>query len=261
MGEAVTTPMGRTADRFESLFFPVVFLCLAAKDAYKLVRDWPKIAPALADIDVFALTSANFITVASVLMLAYLILASLLNSYLLLKRSSAPKRTPDRAVEIIVPLLATFGAMGSSLLIDLVPREMDRLLVADAYRGWTTVLGALIIAVGLVISLTAEWHLNTSFGVFVQVREPVMTGMYRFVRHPMYASYFMVNLGIFLLYPMLSYAINIVLFTTLLIIRARLEEAKLSDYSEEYRAYKERTPMIIPRFWPSKAAQRPRAKG
>jgi protein-S-isoprenylcysteine O-methyltransferase Ste14 len=182
-------------------------------------------------------------------MLVYLILSSLLNSYLLLRRSSTPKRTPDNWLELVVPLVATFGIMASSLLIDLVPKSVDRLLIPDAYRGFSTVVGGLIVFFGLVISLTAEWHLNTSYGVFVQVREPVMTGMYAYVRHPMYASYFFVNFGIFLLYPMVSYALCSLFFVSVLVFRARLEEAKLSDYSEEYRLYKERTPMIIPRLW------------
>lgn len=248
-GQAKTTPLGRFADRFESIFFPIVFLSLAGKDAYKLIRDWPMIRPALGAINPIAPSPSDFITLASVLMLAYLILSSLLNAYLLLRRSSAPKRTPDRLVEIIVPLLGTFGTIASSILIDLVPKSMDYMFISDQYRGISTIAGATIVSLGLVVSLRAEWHLNTSYGVFVQVREPVMTGMYSYVRHPMYASYFFVNFGIFLLYPTVSYGLCSIFFITVLIVRARLEEAKLSDYSEEYRAYKARTPMIIPRFW------------
>lgn len=244
--------MGRFADRFESIVFPIVFLSLAGKDLYKLIRDWPQIRPALGAIKPTAPTPGDFITLASVLMLAYLVVASLLNAYLLLRRSSQPKRTPDRWIEIVIPLLATFGAISSSLLIDLVPESIDKVFIPNEYRGISTIAGALIVSSGLVISLTAEWHLNTSFGVFVQVRDPVMTGLYSYVRHPMYASYFFVNFGIFLLHPTVGYGLCSLIFITLLIFRARLEEAKLSDYSPEYLAYKARTPMIIPRLWPTR---------
>ncbi len=238
--------MGRFADRFESYFFPVIFLCLAGKDLYKLVRDSELIQRAFAGMDLFDLGPNDFITLSSVLMLVYLVASSLLSAFLLMRRSSAPKRTPDNWREIVVPLVATFGAMGSSLLIDLVPSGIDRLILPDEARAVATVVGSAFVISGLAISITAEWHLNTSYGVFVQVREPVMTGMYAHVRHPMYASYFFVNLGIFLLYPMVSYALCSLLFMGILIYRARLEEAKLSDYSEEYRRYKEVTPMIVP---------------
>lgn len=249
-GEAATTRLGRIADRFEAVVFPVVFLLLAGKDAYKLYRDRTPIQRALSSIDPLQLTAGDFITMASVLMLVYLVLISLLSAYLLLRRSTTPKRTPDNWVEIVVPFLATFGFIGNSILIDLVPKSMDFKLIPDHLRGYATVGGALLVIAGLFIGFAAEWQLNTSYGVFVQVREPVMTGLYTFVRHPMYASYTLVNIGILLLNPMVSYLVLQMVMVSLLIYRATLEEAKLSGYSTEYAEYKARTPMLVPRLWP-----------
>jgi protein-S-isoprenylcysteine O-methyltransferase Ste14 len=248
-GQSSTTPLGLLADRFESLVFPVVFVFLAAKDAYKLQRDWPAIKPALAAINPLVPTSGDFITLASVLMLVYLILISLLSAFLLVRRSGKPKRTPDNWIEIVVPFLATFGAMANSFLIDIFPASLDVAILPASFRGAATVSGSLLVIAGLLLGFTAEWHLNTSYGVFVQVRDPVMTGLYAYVRHPMYASYFLVNVGIFLLNPMFSYLILQFFYISLLVYRARLEEAKLSDFSPEYKEYKARTPMIVPRLW------------
>ena len=255
--EARNTHLGLVADRFEAIVFPVVFVILACKDANKLYQDWPRIKPALAAIRPLAPTAGDFITLASVLMLVYLVLISLLSAFLLVRRSSRPKRTPDNWVEIVVPFLATFGVMANSFLIDVIPRSLDTTLIPDALRGPTTIAGALLVIAGLLLGFTAEWHLNTSYGVFVQVRDPVMTGLYAHVRHPMYASYFLVNVGIFLLNPVLSYLILQVVYVSLLVYRARLEEAKLSDFSPEYKEYKARTPMIIPRLWVSPARKAP----
>jgi protein-S-isoprenylcysteine O-methyltransferase Ste14 len=252
MAEAATTPLGRAADWFETAFFPFVFVGLAMKDAGVLWRDWPAILPALADIDPLDLNVGDFVTVASVLMRVYLVVISLLSAVLLLRRSGTAKRTPDNWKEIVIPILATFGVMANSLLIDFFPKSLDRMILPDSARAAATVAGSLVVLLGLWMGITAEWTLNTSYGVFVQVRDPVMTGLYAHVRHPLYASYFLVNLGIFLLNPVLSYLILQVAYLSLLIYRARLEEAKLSDYSDEYREYKERTPMIVPRLWVAK---------
>jgi protein-S-isoprenylcysteine O-methyltransferase Ste14 len=250
-GEAATTQLGRIADRFETMVFPIVFLLLAGKDAYKLYRDRVHIQRALASIDLPRLTPSDFITLASVLMLVYLVLISLLSAYLLLRRSTSPKRTPDNWIEIVVPFLATFGFIGNSVLIDLVPKSIDFKLIPDSLRGYATVAGALLVIAGLFMGFAAEWQLNTSYGVFVQVREPVMKGLYAHVRHPMYASYLLVNIGILMLNPMVSYLILQIIMISILIYRAGLEEAKLSDYSPEYKEYKARTPMLIPRLWPA----------
>lgn len=249
-GQVATTNLGRIADRFEAVVFPVVFVGLAFKDARKLYLDRHPIRGAIASIDPLNITPRDFITLASVLMLVYLVLISLLSAYLLLRRSTAPKRTPDNWIEIVVPFLATFGVMANSFLIDLVPRSMDFTMIPDSQRGIATVGGALCVIAGLVLGFAAEWQLNTSYGVFVQVREPVMTGLYSYVRHPMYASYLAVNLGIFLLNPVFSYLLLQILFIALLGYRATLEEAKLSNYSTEYKEYKARTPMLVPRLWP-----------
>lgn len=252
-GEAATTHLGRMADRFEAVVFPVVFIFLAGKDAYKFIRDWPQIRVALADIDPLYPTPQHFITMASALMLVYLVLISLLSAYLLLRRSKAPKRTPDNWVEIVVPFLATFGVMANSFLIDLVPDSLDFKIIPDEFRSYATVIGCCLLIAGLFIGFCAEYQLNTSYGVFVQVREPVMTGLYSYVRHPMYASYLLVNVGIFMLNPMFSYLLLQIGVIALLAYRATLEEAKLSDYSNEYKEYKARTPMLVPRLWPASA--------
>jgi protein-S-isoprenylcysteine O-methyltransferase Ste14 len=51
---------------------------------------------------------------------------------------------------------------------------------------------------------------------------------------------------------MLSYMLLQVAFLCLLAYRATLEEAKLSGYSTEYKEYKARTPMLLPRVWPDR---------
>lgn len=184
----------------------------------------------------------------ALLIRVYLVPISLLIAYLLLKRSATAKKTPDNWQEIVIPLLATFGGMGNSLLLDLAPPSLNIILVPPSGLAITAMIGIILVMLSIMLSARALCQLDTNFGVFVQVREPVMTGMYAYVRHPMYTSYFGMNLGICLLAPRLPLVLLAVVYCGLLIYRARLEEAKLCEYSESYRQYKARTPMLIPRL-------------
>ena len=77
----------------------------------------------------------------------------------------------------------------------------------------------------------------------------VVTGLYRFVRHPLYSS----GLLIIWLTPVMT--MNLLAFniaaTFYLILGARVEERKLiQQYGETYLRYKQETPMLLPSFRP-----------
>lgn len=238
---------GHIADKIESRLFPFLFLALAGKDALTLSNEAPLLLPALLSHSPLLAYSDRLSSLCALLIRVYLILSSLLIAYLLLRRSPTPQKTPNSLKEIFIPLLATFGSMGNSLLLDFAPKSLNIVIFPQAWLGLASIIGSLLVGFNLILSVIALWQLNTSFGVFVQVREPVMTGIYAYVRHPMYASYFGISLGICLMAPRLPLILLAVAYYFLLIYRARLEETKLCQFSESYRQYKQQTPMIIPR--------------
>ena len=84
-------------------------------------------------------------------------------------------------------------------------------------------------------------------GIIVSVREVVLGGPYRWVRHPIYLGYLLVLLGMFLTAytpRMLMVCLGAV---ALLVWRARLEERLLSAHSPTYRAWMCRTGFLWPR--------------
>lgn len=75
----------------------------------------------------------------------------------------------------------------------------------------------------------------------------VTTGLYRYIRHPLYSSIIIFALGAFLKDP--SWVGALLVLTTALgvILTARIEEShNLERFGEEYRTYMKNTSRFIP---------------
>ena len=75
----------------------------------------------------------------------------------------------------------------------------------------------------------------------------VTTGLYRYIRHPMYDSLFLLCWGLFFKQLSLVGGILAVIASSFLVATSRAEEAEnLNYFGEEYREYMKRTKMFIP---------------
>ena len=74
-------------------------------------------------------------------------------------------------------------------------------------------------------------------------------GVHAYVRHPLYLGTLATLWSIFLFFPLLNNLLACGAITLYTLIGIRLEEKKLlAEFGEEYAAYRERTPMLIPNF-------------
>ena len=97
-----------------------------------------------------------------------------------------------------------------------------------------------LVMLGNVIQIAAKLFLRRSFGIAPANRGIKTDGMYRFVRHPMYAGYALVHLGILALMPTL---LNLTIYTIgwwAQILRLLAEERLLSE-DPAYRAFMTKT--------------------
>ncbi|WP_176473010.1 methyltransferase family protein [Sphingomonas lenta] len=96
-----------------------------------------------------------------------------------------------------------------------------------------------IMGVGATVSFLAKLFLNRSFGIIAANRGTKTGGPYRFVRHPMYAGYFVTHVG-FVLANASAWNVGVYLIAwTLLVLRIREEEAMLLR-DPAYRRFAER---------------------
>jgi len=75
----------------------------------------------------------------------------------------------------------------------------------------------------------------------------IITGVHKYVRHPLYLGTFAFIWGLFLVFPYLSLLITDAIITIYTLIGIKLEEDKLiNEFGESYKLYQKRVPMIIP---------------
>ena len=80
----------------------------------------------------------------------------------------------------------------------------------------------------------------------------IITGIHRFVRHPLYAGTFIFIWGLFIFMPYSSLLISNFIITIYTLIGIGFEEKKLiGEFGDQYREYKRKVPMIIPSRTPS----------
>ena len=136
-------------------------------------------------------------------------------------------RRPSKALSVAFgDWMLAFVATAATLLVVPVPNHLP------AFAP----LGVALFAVGAVLQISAKLALNRSFGIAPANRGIKRNGPYRFVRHPMYAGYFINNVGLLLL--MLSFA-NFAVYMlawTVQVLRVIAEERLLSQ-DPAYRAY------------------------
>ncbi|MEO9968257.1 MAG: isoprenylcysteine carboxylmethyltransferase family protein [Hyphomonadaceae bacterium] len=112
------------------------------------------------------------------------------------------------------------------------------LLVSKGGDPISISVGLPMMVTGMVIHIGAKLSLNRSFGIVAANRGVKITGMYRFVRHPMYAGYMISHVGYLLLAPSFWNLAVYVFGWAFLVARIYAEERILSEDSD-YRSFKE----------------------
>lgn len=106
--------------------------------------------------------------------------------------------------------------------------------------------GQILLALGTVAVLYAKFTLGRSLGMIPAHRGLKLSGLYRLVRHPMYACYVLCHLGVLLRYPTAWNLAVYVVFYSLQVPRLLAEESHLES-DPNYRQYMSEVPhRLIP---------------
>ena len=75
----------------------------------------------------------------------------------------------------------------------------------------------------------------------------VTTGLYRYIRHPLYCSLLLLGFGVFFKHVGTAQIILVTINTIALYVTARIEEGEMiRGFGDEYREYMKKTRMFIP---------------
>lgn len=97
-----------------------------------------------------------------------------------------------------------------------------------------------MVAVGNVIQVTGKLFLARSFGVAPANRGIKTSGLYRLVRHPIYAGYLLIHLGLIMMMPTLTNFLIYAIGWSAQVLRLLAEERLLGE-DPEYRAFMAKT--------------------
>jgi protein-S-isoprenylcysteine O-methyltransferase Ste14 len=119
-----------------------------------------------------------------------------------------------------------------------------------AWAGW---LGALILAAGLFIFWRAHADLGLNWSPSLEIREKhelITRGIYGMIRHPMYASQWLVAIAQpLLLHNWIAGLLNLLVFIPFYFLRVKAEEQMMLDsFGTQYREYMERTGGVLPKM-------------
>lgn len=114
------------------------------------------------------------------------------------------------------------------------------------------ILGLIILIIGTYVNIKGRRYLGTNWANHIKIYEShtlVTNGVYKIVRHPLYASIiWMFYAGSFIYLNIICFNLNTFMFIPFMYYRAKQEENLLTKRFSEYENYKKSTGMFFPKF-------------
>ena len=148
------------------------------------------------------------------------------------------RRTPARAAEGWPPKFWALVGLFFAAIIAALPHS--------APAPWLRITGLTLTILGTVGSIYAALYLGRSFSIFPQARGLVLSGPYKYLRHPLYVAEWIAVVGMSLQFAQ-PWAL-LIAGASLLIQFPRMsyEEAVLLEAYPQYREYSDATARLIP---------------
>ncbi|MBR4110437.1 MAG: isoprenylcysteine carboxylmethyltransferase family protein [Clostridia bacterium] len=117
---------------------------------------------------------------------------------------------------------------------------------------YINILALIVYIIGTVFNLLGRKYLGANWGnnVVIYTNHTLVTdGVYKVVRHPLYASIIWMIYAVGILYKnYLVIILNTIIFIPFMTYRAKQEEKELEKIFEEYKNYKKRVGMFFPKI-------------
>ena len=122
----------------------------------------------------------------------------------------------------------------------------------DIAKQFMMILGTAMIVLGCMANIKGRFNLGKNWANQIKIYKEhtlVQTGMYRIVRHPLYASIIFMFYGGCLVYRNIAaFAAVSLIFVPFMYYRAKQEEVLLLQSFPKYEEYKKITGMLFPRI-------------
>ena len=165
-------------------------------------------------------------------------------------RSSKITANHETRSDVLLVVLAGTGMIVLPLFYLLTPWLEFANYQLPEWAGW---VGTAIFATSLWLLWIAHSNLGHNWSAKLEIKENhllVTKGIYRYIRHPMYAAHWLWGIAqVLLLKNWIAGFSFLAFFAPLYFLRVpREERMMLEHFGEEYHLYMNRTRRIIPRF-------------
>ena len=165
------------------------------------------------------------------------------------RKGAATRARHISITEIILLNLLLLGMFILPLIYSVTPWLAFADYTLPDWLGW---LGVVLLGGALFLFARAHTDLKSNWSPSLEIyagHTLITNGIYRYIRHPMYASQWVwVIAQICLLHNWLAGPINLLIFIPFYLLRVRAEEKMmLATFGEQYRAYMARTGGVMPK--------------
>jgi protein-S-isoprenylcysteine O-methyltransferase Ste14 len=170
-----------------------------------------------------------------------------------LNRKRRQEKMSERRVsgqEIFILLLLLLGGF----IMPIIYATTNWLDFADYnVPTWASWLGVLLLAAGLFIFWRAHADLGLNWSPSLEIREKhelITHGIYGIIRHPMYASQWLVAIAQpLLLHNWIAGFLNLLVFIPFYFLRVKAEEQLMLDsFGTQYQEYRKTTGGVLPKI-------------
>jgi len=168
-----------------------------------------------------------------------------------LVKSSQVKDDRKTLQEIVLLVLTVLG-MFVLPLVGIFTSWLE--FAAYLLPSWTGWLGTVVFGVAIWLFWRAHTDLGLNWSASLEIRENhslVDSGVYRYIRHPMYTAFWLWGIAQVILLHNWIYGLSyLVSFVPMYFLRAHQEEQMMMDtFGEQYQDYMGRTGRVIPKFF------------
>jgi protein-S-isoprenylcysteine O-methyltransferase Ste14 len=158
--------------------------------------------------------------------------------FVVLAASVIIRARPERRADGLEPRISAMLGTFSILAVVLFPRR-ELSLTGE-------MISTLLLLAGNALAVLVLMQLGRSFSIMAEARRLVTSGLYRWVRHPLYLAEELAVIAIVLQFLSLWTALLLAAQIAFQLRRMRNEERVLSETFPEYVDYKEKTAMLLP---------------
>jgi len=185
------------------------------------------------------------------LILAYIFTISIISYYFYESESSYKNKNGNSISVKVFRYISEFIYI-SSIIISINSILIDDFLFLEFHNNINIMyMGISLSAFSIALFISAKISLGNNYSPCFDQKKPnkiVNSGLYRYMRHPIYTSNILLVLSILIISGSYLMVVNLSLITAFYIISAFREERYLISKFSNYRRYSDKTGMFIPKY-------------